>query len=302
MAIKSSRTDGVGMVNIDYSRCSGCRLCVKVCKGAPLKWENDRVVVDQTQGFGCFGCGHCMAVCPAGCITVYGRCLSPDDIYEHSPDIEPADYSRLLDLMKRRRSIRNFSDEEVSSQAIDNILAAAATAPMGIPPSEVGVVVISGRKKVAAFAADIVTHIRNMKWQISKPAVYMMRPFMSKDSFEAFLSFVPALFEAIDEGAQNGQDFLFYDAPLVMMFHASAFADPVDSYIAATYAMLAAEAQGLGSCMIGSVAPVMKNSNKLKQKYGIPAANQPGLAIIFGHPAIHYRRGVERTLASVKYI
>ncbi|MGI6092948.1 MAG: nitroreductase [Veillonellaceae bacterium] len=302
MAIKSSRTNGVGMVTIDHTRCSGCRLCVSVCKGAPLKWENNRVVVDQTEGFGCYGCGHCMAVCPVGCIFVDGRCLSSDDVFDFLPTSKPADYNQLIDLMRQRRSIRNFTEEEVSSEAINNIIAAAATAPMGIPPSEVGVVVISGRRKVRAFAADIVAQIRSMKWQISKPAVYMMRPLMSKDSFEVFLSFVPVLFEAIDEGARNGQDLLFYDAPLVMMFHVSAFVDPVDSYIAATFAMLAAEAQGLGSCMIGSVAPVIKNSNKLKQKYGIPANNQPGLAMIFGHPAISYRRGVQRTLASVKYI
>ncbi|MPN37268.1 hypothetical protein SDC9_184784 [bioreactor metagenome] len=125
---------------------------------------------------------------------------------------------------------------------------------------------------------------------------------MGKAAFEAFLSFVPTLFNALDEGARNNQDLLFYNAPLVLMFHAAAFADPVDSYIAATYAMLAAEAQGLGSCMIGSVAPVIKNSNKIKEKYGIPAINQPGLAIAIGHPAVQYRRGVQRTLASVKFI
>lgn len=302
MAIKSGRTDGVAKVNIDYNACSGCRLCLKVCKGAPLKWDGSRVVVDQTVGFGCYGCGHCMAVCPEAAITIDGRCISPEDVFDQSSAAVPADYKQLFELMLKRRSIRNFTKKEISPEIIEQIVSAVATAPMGIPPSEVGIVVMNGREKVAAFGKDIIAAIRRMKWQISKPMVYMMRPFMGKDAFDAFVSFVPALFEALDQGERHGEDLLFYNAPLAMVFHTSAFADPVDSYIAATYAMLAAEAIGLGSCMIGSVAPVLKNNRRLKEKYKIPPNNQPGLVVIFGYPDVKYRRVLKRSLASVQYI
>jgi len=42
-----------------------------------------------------------------------------------------------------------------------------------------------------------------------------------------------------------------------------------DAHISATYAMLAAESLGLGSCMIGSASPFLVRSKQLLQKYGL---------------------------------
>jgi nitroreductase len=87
-----------------------------------------------------------------------------------------------------------------------------------------------------------------------------------------------------------------------MLFHAPSFTDPVDTTIAATYAMLAAEALGLGSCIIGSVAPLLKNNKQFKAKYGIPDNSRPGLAVVFGHPAVKYQRLLKRTFADVHFV
>jgi hypothetical protein len=129
-----------------------------------------------------------MAVCPQGCITIEGRCLSADDVIEQSPNAAPTDYPGLYDLMLQRRSMRSFTDEGISQEYIKKLLAAAVTAPVGVPPSEVGVVVLAGREKVAAFASDLIGHIRKIKWLFAKPAVYAMRAFMSKDQFASFVS------------------------------------------------------------------------------------------------------------------
>ncbi|KYZ78053.1 hypothetical protein AXX12_00460 [Anaerosporomusa subterranea] len=301
LAITSSRADGVAEVSIDYTRCIGCQQCVSVCKGAPLYWENDQVAVDQTRGFGCFGCGHCMAVCPQDCISVTGRGMSSEDVVQ-LPDANPAEYNQLFHLMQKRRSIRHFTDQEVSSEVIEQILAAAVTAPIGVPPSEVSVSVFAGRDRVKQFTGDLIAQVRSSKWLFSTPMRGLMRIFMGKAVYRSFISFVPALFTTLDQKDQQGEDWLFYQAPLVMVFHASSFGEPVDADIAATYAVLAAESLGLGSCMIGSVAPLLKNSRQLKEKYGIPAANKVGLTVIFGYPAVNYRRALLRSFADVKFV
>jgi len=66
-------------------------------------------------------------------------------------------------------------------------------------------------------------------------------------------------------------------------------------------AMLAAESMGLGSCLIGMVGPFLSRNKKLKEKYGVPPRNRPGIAIVFGYPDIRYRRTVKRRLARVHY-
>ena len=65
--------------------------------------------------------------------------------------------------------------------------------------------------------------------------------------------------------------------------------------------MLAAEALGLGSCLLGSTVG-LNYDKKLKAQYGIPAENKVGLAITLGYPAVKFERGVKRRLASVRFV
>ena len=53
-----------------------------------------------------------------------------------------------------------------------------------------------------------------------------------------------------------------YDAPLAMYFYGSPYCDPADPIIAATYAMIAAETLGLGSCMLGAIHPFIQKGRK----------------------------------------
>ena len=69
---------------------------------------------------------------------------------------------------------------------------------------------------------------------------------------------------------------------------------------AMTYAMLAAESLGLGSCMLGTTV-ALSHDKAFKKKYGIAPQNKIGLALVIGHPAVTFHRGVKRRLASVTF-
>ena len=53
--------------------------------------------------------------------------------------------------------------------------------------------------------------------------------------------------------------------------------------------------------MIGMVGPFLKRDKKLLAKYEVPPRNMAGLAVIFGHPAVKYRKTVKRRLGGIKY-
>ena len=181
-------------MQVDSDRCTVCGACVQVCKGAPLFLDAGRVRIDQSRLFGCIGCGHCVAVCPEEAITVSGRDLTPEDVISFASVGEQADYSRLYATMLARRSVRDFEDRPVEQELIDRILAAATTAPMGLPPSEVGVLVVSGRQKVRELKDDLLGAMRSVRWLLAAPALAVLRPFIGQDNYEAFRSFVaPAL-------------------------------------------------------------------------------------------------------------
>ncbi|MCI0523563.1 MAG: 4Fe-4S binding protein, partial [Bacteroidales bacterium] len=109
MAIPTSRTKETGTITIDEEKCTGCGLCVSVCKDFSIVLVNGKARAGDKPVFGCIACGHCMAVCPEGAISINGRTLSPDDLFDLPPKESAAGYDQLLSLLQRRRSIREFT-------------------------------------------------------------------------------------------------------------------------------------------------------------------------------------------------
>lgn len=301
MAIKTGRADSAAQIKLDRSQCTDCGLCAEVCQGAPLYMAEGKLVIDQPRIFGCMGCGHCMCVCPQECISIAGRDMSAEDVIELPEKENRASYKQLYSLLLARRSTRNFKDKTVEPEVIGKIVEAVSTAPMGLPPSDVEILVLNSRQKVQEFADDIIEMVKKSRWMFSPLVSLLLRPFLGREYVESVESFIRPLADIFVEEKAKGTDYLLYDAPLAMYFHTSPYADPADSLVAATYAMLAAESLGLGSCMIGTPAYFIKYSKKIKQKYNLPIKNQPGIVVIFGYPRIKYRKALTRRLAKVTY-
>ncbi|TCT24302.1 nitroreductase family protein [Thiobaca trueperi] len=74
--------------------------------------------------------------------------------------------------------------------------------------------------------------------------------------------------------------------------------------MAATYAMLAGESLGLGTCMLGGIHPLIQQGRKAKafrEAHGIRSASREGLFVIFGYPRLRYHQGIQRTFASIDW-
>lgn len=299
MAIKTSRAKGVANVVIDYQKCSGCGLCVKVCKGAPLIMRQGKPSVDQARLFGCIGCGKCLVVCPEDAISVEGRDLSAADVLPIPPREQRASYEQLHNLMLARRSTREFSNREVERDMVDQILEAASSAPMGVPPSDVSVLVWHGRAQVRELRDAMLADLKKIRPFVSHSSLKLMRPFMKRESYEMFDNFIVPTIETFIAMEAEGADWWLYDAPLAAYFYCSPYSDPADPVIAATYAMLAGEALGLGSIMIGTSGFFFKYSRHLRRQYNIPDNAQQGVMVLFGHLAVKYRKSIRRRFARV---
>lgn len=305
MAIPTTRTNLPASIILNTEKCNGCGECVSVCKEFSFEIVDNKVKRSDKEIFGCIGCGHCMMACPQGVIAVEGRTLSPVQMFDLPDKSSAPSFSSLLSMLQRRRSIREFKDIPVEVEKINQILEAAQTAPMGLPPSDVHVLVLENKTQVSRFAEDFSHYLKGIRWMSSKWFLTLMRPFWSKATDQMMHEFIKPVFDVYVDEMEKGANWVTYDAPVAMYFYGSPYSDPADPIIAATYAMIAGEALGLGSCMLGAVHPFIQNGKKAKQfreKWGIKYPSREGLIVIFGYANVHYSKGIKRTFADIHRI
>ena len=300
MALNFGREKGTAEVLIDRELCTVCGVCVEVCKGGPLVIEEDQLAVYQETLFGCLACGACVAACPMGAIQVSGRDLFPQDILPLEDRSSRSSYAALQQLFLARRSTRNFQDREVDPDLIQKILDSAATSPMGVPPSNVGVLVFEGRQAVHSVQQDLAHELPRMMRFLTPVTVALMRPFISRDTYEMYNGFVLPTARAFMDKNAEGVDWIFYDAPLAFYFYGDESCDPGDPIVAASCAMFAAESLDLGTCMLGFPPYLFQYSPKLRKKYALPAKIQPGIMLICGYPQFEPLRAIRRRFGRVE--
>lgn len=302
MTVPHSLYHDAGTPIIDDGTCTRCGACTRICPTEVLRLEGGRVVVHSESTFGCIACGHCMMVCPNGSVRVSGRGLSPDDLIPLPPAEARAERAALAALLQSRRSVRRFADTEPSTELLEEIVALAASGPMGIPPWDVGCVIVRGRQQVQQLAEEVVAGYAGLLKFMRPWLLTLLRPVMKRAAFEQMRDFILPLAVSYVDGRQQGRDLLFYDAPVLLLFHHSSYVEASEAMIACTQAMLVAEASGLGSTMIGAAAPIIARNPKLCRKLGIPEGHKPAIGLILGTPAVRFHHAIRRRFVAVNTI
>ena len=292
--------DESGEPKINEQTCEGCGQCAATCPSSVSEMQYGKPRVGPGSFMGCIACGHCAAVCQTGSITVSGRGMNADDPFGLPPTELKAGADQLEALLLSRRSIRRFTSQEIDRHTVDRIVTMTASAPMGIPPHEVGIVVFHGRDKVRQLAEDAVASFKVAIKMLNPVMLALMRPFAGKVATKMMREFVRPLMKTLVANWESGRDTFTYDAPLAIVFHHTPWGERADVAICATYAMLAAESFGLGACMLGTTV-ALDHARPFKQKHGIPKENKIVLGLVAGHPAVHFHRALHRRLASVRF-
>jgi nitroreductase len=166
----------------------------------------------------------------------------------------------LMDAIRGRRAIREFTAEPVEKDAIREIIAAAVRAPSAMNLQPWAFAVVVGAPTLTRYSAAAKQHLLETIDAASPMAGY--RSHLADPAFD-----------------------IFYGAPALIVVCATQPGGQAteDCCNAAQTLLLAAHARGLGTCWIGFARPWL-GLPPTKAELGIPAAYAPVAPIIVGHP------------------
>ena len=141
----------MAFLTIDENKCKRDGICVAECPRRII-FQNDAESfpqIAQTDTASCMLCGHCVAVCPHGALSVDGMTI--DDC----PEIEKGlslSWEQSIQFLRSRRSIRLFKSKAVTPQELEQLIRAASYAPTASNAQNLQWTVIQGREKLETFS------------------------------------------------------------------------------------------------------------------------------------------------------
>ena len=165
----------------------------------------------------------------------------------------------LLQTIYQRRATRHFSDAEVRSNVVLDLIRAAAQAPSALNLQPWAFAIFHGRERLAGYSDRAKMHLL-------------------KTSDPSF-----GLDSRIDQYNDSKVN-IFHDADTLIVICAkpTRFTPSEDCFWAGENLMLAAHDLGLGSCPVGFARPWF-NQASIKAELGIPPHYIPVLPIVVGH-------------------
>ena len=262
----------MSLFSVDEEKCGLCGTCVAVCPAGLIEIGAAGSVPTfaESNDDACRDCGHCVAVCPNEALA--HRCAAPEQCLPVRDKLQVTT-AQVAQLMRGRRSVRNYQDRPVARETIRDLLDIARFAPSGCNTQPVHWLVIHDTKQVRLVSEMIVDNIRHV---------------LKQDTELPIRDILERLLKAWDEG----KDFICRGAPHLILAHATR-EDPLAStacIIAQTYLELAASASGLGTCWIGLIDTAANSWPPMKQFLALPEDHLVFGSMALGHPRFKYPR------------
>ena len=268
---------------VNEQRCTRCGECAADCPARIISLESGIPAIALEKEADCYRCQHCLAICPTGAISILG--VKPTDCRPLKGNLP--DPGALETLIRGRRSVRRYKQENLEPELLQRLLEVAWQAPTGMNSRDVLFTVVDDRTKLAALREEVMTGLGGL-----------VRGNQLLEGMAFFADFVN-LWE------EKKVDILFRGAPhLVIASAPRNAASPVpDCLISLAYFELFAQSQGVGTVWNGLVKWAINDLlPHIPLRLGIPEDHAIGYAMSFGRPALQFHRTIQHGPARINRV
>jgi nitroreductase/Pyruvate/2-oxoacid:ferredoxin oxidoreductase delta subunit len=272
-------------VLVDSEKCIQCRLCAIEC---PSKTAGTNEILANQFSPHCDRCFHCYAICPQDAIQVEGV---EKVMASESPQIE---YPQLLQFLKDRRSIRKFNQEPVPNKYLNLLTDTTKYSPTGGNAQDFSITIINNQETRRELEDEIINYYDRIVRMLRFPVVRFFMKFFGDAKVketardDEFFIKIEDIYSRMKAGEKN----IFYNAPVVMLFHTRRLLPTAmeDCILGAYNVVLAATSLGLGTCFVSLSQQAISSSRSIKRGLDIPRDDIVYVVLVLGFPAINYRR------------
>ena len=262
----------MALLQIDKEKCNRDGICATECPGMLIRMKTGDDYPEPTPDFEdfCLKCGHCVAVCPTGALSL--DWLSPEECKSMRPELVVTS-EQAEQFLCGRRSIRTFKKRTVQREVLERLLEIACAAPSAKNAQPWHWTVVEHPAEVGRMAGMVIDWMRSMIQAKPEAAEAM-----------GFTRVVAAW--------DNGFERICRGAPHVIVAHADkswGFATE-DCTLAICLLDLYATSIGLGACWGGYFCKAVNAHPPLFEALDIPQDHLAFGAIMVGYPKFRYPR------------
>jgi len=292
-------------VVVDAAKCVGCEACLQVCPSETLAMVDGKAVVTGQESL---GCGHCAAVCPteAICVKALDNAVLDFETFSHAPHwLPPGEFplDELVRLMRSRRSCRNFTDQPVPRNMLEDLVRIGQTAPSGSNCQAWTFTILPTRDAVQQLSEQVGHFFHRLNRLAEKRVLRSALKWIGRPELDFYYrNYFDAIRDGIQDWQHTGRDRLFHSATAVILVGGrfGAACPQEDALLAVQNMLLGAHAMGLGTCLIGFAVSAIERAPSLKELLKIPPAESIYASIAVGFPDERYHRLPGRKPAPVR--
>jgi len=266
--------------SVDRQKCTRCGQCALDCIVKIIAMDDGYPAISAEKESSCLECQHCLAVCPTGAVSILGK--KPEESFPLAGNFPSPEEMEIL--IKGRRSVRQYLDENMKPELIQRLLDVTCHAPTGVNSRQVLFTVVDDKQIMAELRRETMEGLARLSREGKLP--------LGREYFN----------DCVRAWEEEGVDTIYRGAPHLIV--ASAPHDcptpEADCLIALAYFELFAQSLGVGTVWFGLAKWTFTELvPELRGKLGIPENHLIGYMMGFGMPEVLYHRTVQRAPARV---